>query len=237
MRKIKNPILISASVVSIAMVSLLTLSPVTFSASDKYQSMTQLQQATQEGKDWTIKTSKGTNDTLIVAPHGGGIEPGTSEIAYEIANKNNASYYTFKGIRPINNKELHVTSANYDEPKAQAMVHESKKTVTIHKTARSGNDIYVGGRDDALRERITTSLRSEGFDVTEAIGNIAGRNLNNITNQNQQKAGVQIELNNQFANQFFKNSDASRPSRENPANWTDRMSAFTDSINSALNES
>ncbi|MCD8915521.1 poly-gamma-glutamate hydrolase family protein [Staphylococcus simulans] len=236
-KTLKNPLVVLAGAVAAIVIGLILLAPSDAGAADRYQSMTELQQQTQEGVDWQIDTKQGTNDTVIVAPHGGGIEPGTSQIAEEVANRNNASYYSFQGIRPTNNKELHVTSIHYDEPKAQEMVNQSQRTVTIHKTARSGNDIYVGGRDAQLRNNISQSLTQRGFDVAPATGNIAGQSLNNITNQNQQQAGVQIELNNQFANQFFKNGNVFRPERENPENYTQQMHSFADGVNEGLNQS
>lgn len=205
-------------------------------AADYYSSMTQLKSQTQQGVDWQIKTRQGNNHTAVVAPHGGGIEPGTSQIADQIARKNNASYYTFEGLRPTNNQQLHVTSAHYNEPTAQAMVNQSQRTVTVHETSQTGSDVYIGGRDTTLRNNISQSLTQRGFSVAQATGNIGGQNLNNLTNQNQQQAGVQIELNKQFAHQCFNNGNVFRPERDNPANYSPQMNAFTDGVNEGLNK-
>jgi len=73
---------------------------------------------------------KGSN-TIIVAPHGGAIEPGTSEVAREVAN-NDLSLAIFEGIKPRNNDRLHITSTNFDEPRCVALVQESDTVVAIH---------------------------------------------------------------------------------------------------------
>jgi phage replication-related protein YjqB (UPF0714/DUF867 family) len=51
----------------------------------------------------------------IIAPHGGKIEPGTSEIAAAIAG-DDYSLYRFQGLRDRPREELHITSAKFDEP-------------------------------------------------------------------------------------------------------------------------
>ncbi|NJH99081.1 hypothetical protein GLV88_01215 [Staphylococcus hyicus] len=203
-------------------------------ANDHYGSMTQLMKATKEGVDWKIFTKDEHNPTVIVAPHGGGIEPGTTEIAGSIAKKANAGFYTFQGIRPQNNSELHVTSINYDEPKAREMIGQSERTVTIHKTGREGADVYIGGRDTALKHKIMDSLTHKGFIVKEANGNIAGEGIKNITNMNKRQAGVQLEVSNSTIHNFFKNGDSSRVSRIYAANWTNTMERFTDGVAEAL---
>lgn len=233
---IKNPLVLTIGVFTIGILTFFATSPKCH-AIDQYKSMTDLQQHTQEGKDWQINTNDETNNTVVMAPHGGGIEPGSSEIAREIANKSNSGYYSFSGIRPVNNQQLHVTSANYNEPKAEQMVGQSERTVSIHKTARSGRDAYIGGRDQALRNNISQSLTDQGFNIGEATGNIAGQNPNNIVNRNKNGAGVQIEVSNDAVRSFFKDGNVSRPARENQNNWTPRMHAFTQGVSNGLQQS
>lgn len=67
---------------------------------DKYQSMTQLEKETTEGVDWRKDTKNTGNQVLIVAPHGGSIEQGTTELTKALADKGNYDYYSFEGIRP-----------------------------------------------------------------------------------------------------------------------------------------
>ena len=57
-----------------------------------------------------------------MAPHGGSIEQGTTELTKALADKGNYDYYSFEGIRPKNNSELHVTSTHYDDPTLNQMI-------------------------------------------------------------------------------------------------------------------
>jgi phage replication-related protein YjqB (UPF0714/DUF867 family) len=43
----------------------------------------------------------------ILAPHGGGIEPGTSELAEAVAGEG-LSFYAFEGLKRSGNAVLHV---------------------------------------------------------------------------------------------------------------------------------
>lgn len=235
MNIIKNPLVLTLGVFAIGILTFFATSPKCH-AVDKYKSMTDLQQHTTEGKDWQIHTNDEKNKTVVMAPHGGGIEPGTSEVAREIADKSKSGYYSFSAIRPVNNQQLHVTSANYNEPKAEQMVGQSDRTVSIHKTAREGRDAYIGGRDQALRNSISQSLTKEGFNVGEATGNIAGQNPQNIVNRNRNGAGVQIEVSNKAVRSFYKDGNVSRPARENTNNYTPRMHAFTTGVSNGLQQ-
>ena len=82
---------------------------------DTYNSFANLAKHAEEGRDFKVRTQERLGTTVIIAPHGGGIEPGTSEIAEAIAG-NDLSLYLFEGIRDENNRELHITSTRFDEP-------------------------------------------------------------------------------------------------------------------------
>lgn len=65
---------------------------------DKFISMKELQENTIEDKDWHIETEDNNSDITILAIHGGGIEPATSELAFVTAQTNEYNYFTFKEI-------------------------------------------------------------------------------------------------------------------------------------------
>ena len=52
---------------------------------DKYRDFEDLAQHETSGIDFRIRVRRATDAFAVVAPHGGGIEPGTSEIAEAIA--------------------------------------------------------------------------------------------------------------------------------------------------------
>lgn len=235
MKKVIVSIVLLAVVMG-ANVMYLTFFSESSKALDRYPSMTSLMKSTKEGVDWKIFTKDEKNATVIVAPHGGGIEPGTTEIAGSIAKKSNSGYYTFEGLREDNNSELHVTSSNYDEPKAQKIIGQSKRTVTIHRTSRKGADVYIGGRDSDLKHKIKKNLTKRGFKVENATGDISGKSVENITNKNKREAGVQLEISSKTISRFFKNGDYSRVSRVRANNWSSTMDHFTDGVVAGLKE-
>jgi phage replication-related protein YjqB (UPF0714/DUF867 family) len=131
---------------------------------------------------------------LIIAPHGGGIEPGTSEIAAAIARFNH-SLYTFEGIKKSDNKTLHITSTQFDDPQLLKLLKSSKGTIAIHGCSGNEHIAYVGGLQDDIRDKIIAQLLENGIQAT-IISNpsLQGRDLNNICNRNSIGKGVQIEL-------------------------------------------
>lgn len=71
---------------------------------DKYSSYAHLLEEETEGTDFTIHSlNRSDSGVIIIAPHGGKIEPGTDVIAREVA-KNEFSFYTFNGIKTSNNR-------------------------------------------------------------------------------------------------------------------------------------
>ena len=53
---------------------------------DKYSSFAEMLKHETEGRDFTVSQEIRGSSVAIVAPHGGGIEPGTSELAAAIAD-------------------------------------------------------------------------------------------------------------------------------------------------------
>ncbi len=130
---------------------------------------------------------------VIVAPHGGGIEPATSEIAVALAG-NEFSLYCFEGLRPANNATLHITSIHFDEPLCAELIGHSRTAVTVHGCVGQTGAVHVGGLDLALGLRVIASLRAAGFDASEDRGDTAGRDPRNICNQGRSGKGLQLEL-------------------------------------------
>ena len=79
----------------------------------KYGSFAELAAAERPGRDYRVRTSGPSgSDVLIIAPHGGLIEAGTSEIAGLIAGKV-YRLFSFEGLKPRgSNRDLHVTKAH-----------------------------------------------------------------------------------------------------------------------------
>ena len=83
---------------------------------------------------------------LLVAPHGGGIEPGSSEIMRAVADLGGWAWYEFAGFLRQRNKEcLHIPSTHFDEPTLQSMLPHAGFVVAFHGASKSREPVvYVG---------------------------------------------------------------------------------------------
>lgn len=203
---------------------------------DKYQSMTQLEKETTEGVDWRKDTKNTGNQVLIVAPHGGSIEQGTTELTKALADKGNYDYYSFEGIRPKNNSELHVTSTHYDDPTLNQMIKNRTATISIHGASGSEEIIYLGGPRSDLRNAIEEQLVGRGFTVKVPPEYLGGQNNKNFINREDNNTGVQLELTTALRKAFFKNGDTSTKNRTNKENWTPTMEAFINALYEGINQ-
>jgi phage replication-related protein YjqB (UPF0714/DUF867 family) len=161
---------------------------------DRYNNFEQLLNSEREGIDFRRVVKKRNSGWLIVAPHGGGIEPGTSEIAAAITWFNH-SLYTFEGVKKSDNKSLHITSTQFDDPQLLKLLNSSKGTIAIHGCSGSEQIAYVGGLRDEIRDIIIAQLLENGIKATiSSNSSLQGRDNNNICNRNSIGKGVQIEL-------------------------------------------
>lgn len=158
-----------------------------------------------------------STSTVILAPHGGGIEPGTSEIAKQIAGKD-LSCATFEGLKPAGNSRLHITSTSFDEPRCLALVMASDNVLTIHGERSEKPIVFLGGRDPVLGECIRTALTDAKYIVeVHKDPNLQGMGLTNICNRGRKRAGVQLELSHGLRALFFASLNAegrTKPTKE-----------------------
>ena len=82
-----------------------------------YRNFADLSRAQVRGRDYEISVRRRPRSSVaIIAPHGGEIEDGTSEIAAAIAADDH-HLYLFEGLRQSRNYHaLHLTSHLFDEP-------------------------------------------------------------------------------------------------------------------------
>ena len=163
---------------------------------DRYRSFTALDAEQRRGIDYCIRLQDRGTAIVVIAPHGGGIEPGSSEIAMAIA-RNDYSFYTFEGLLPGRpHRDLHITSTSFDEPQGLALISAADTAIAIHGRADGDNPrtIWAGGRADGLRDAIALSLVASGFHTTNIDGRLAGREAANICNRSTSGAGVQLEV-------------------------------------------
>jgi phage replication-related protein YjqB (UPF0714/DUF867 family) len=166
----------------------------TSQASDVFKSFQQLKSRYKEDVDFCIGSINRDSSTLVMAIHGGSIEIGTSQIARSVAKILQCDLYLFEGIRDCNNNLLHITSTNFNEPRAHKLVNKSDLTLSIHGCRGTDEVTYIGGLDSKTGKKITKHLQAAGFKVKDAPTRLSGQQVDNICNQNSTNKGVQLEL-------------------------------------------
>ncbi len=157
---------------------------------------------------------------VVAAPHGGGIEPGTSEIAVAIAGAQ-LSYYLFEGHKRQGNTVLHITSSHFDEPRGVALLRRAACVLTVHGEASESDAVYLGGLNASLKRALRTALEKRGYVVGEKA-NLLGLDERNICNVGSTGAGVQLELSAGLRRAFFES--LARAGRAKP---TARLAEFS----------
>ncbi|MFI7411135.1 poly-gamma-glutamate hydrolase family protein [Streptomyces sp. NPDC049627] len=209
-------------------------------AADQYASNTELYTLTadKEGTDWmrrfrigapiqvtdnTRNTSSPVSSTAVIAPHGGGIEAGTSELCMAIAGYTpfdagtdpasaavpgelQRDYWMFEAL--ANSTAQHVTSTHCDDPAALAVCAGNLYAVSLHGfDDTTTKEIIIGGRDERLRRNLlaaftkyglTSPAADPGWDVTVVAAGttdpVNGDDPANIVNRTRTGAGAQLEL-------------------------------------------
>ncbi len=163
-------------------------------ATDTYFSFAELDVHETHGTDYRVRiVERPGAQVVVLAPHGGGIEIGTSPLAARIA-RGRHSLFLFEGLKPPwQNRGLHITSHRFDHPRCVAMVERSPVTLAVH-GCRGESRIYVGGLDADLKGLLAHKLSGAGFPVTSHNHPYMGLNPLNICNRGSRGRGAQIEL-------------------------------------------
>jgi phage replication-related protein YjqB (UPF0714/DUF867 family) len=161
---------------------------------NKYGSYAELARCEVHGKDYRVRSiERPQSRVLIVAPHGGMIEVGTSEIASRVAG-GEYNVFSFEGLKPHGaNRDLHITSHRFDHPECVAMAARCDIVLTVHGCLGESR-IFVGGLDAELRARLVGRLAGAGFAVDAEGGKYPGRHPLNICNRGSLKKGAQLEI-------------------------------------------
>jgi phage replication-related protein YjqB (UPF0714/DUF867 family) len=132
------------------------------------------------------------SNTLILAPHGGDIEAGTSELAASVAGDDH-NLYCFEGLDTRYFRDLHVTSHRFDDPVALGLAARAEILVAIH-GCKGERSIYVGGRDAELVALLTARLLEAGFPARSDNHAFPATNPDNICNRGSRGVGAQLEF-------------------------------------------
>ncbi|MCV9937696.1 poly-gamma-glutamate hydrolase family protein [Boseaceae bacterium BT-24-1] len=163
---------------------------------DRYANFAELSKVEKIDFDYRILLRDLSTPIVVLAPHGGWIEPGSSNVATAIACEDH-SLYLFEGIRRGRpHRDLHITSTRFDEPLATRLVSSAQTAIAIHGRG-DGDDprtVWLGGRNTSLGTAIAQSIGTAGFEVMVAERRLAGREALNICNRGTSGGGVQLEL-------------------------------------------
>ena len=171
---------------------------------DKYRNFAELVAGERDGVDYCRTIVPQKSVILVIAPHGGGIEQGTSEIAKAIAG-NAFSLYCFEGTKVEGNFEtLHITGTNFDDPDCVRLTSKSKVVLALHGCDDDNEVIYVGGRNENIRTQLIDALKAVGFQAQEDVTTHSGRDPQNICNRSLPNGGVQLEIAKGLRKKMFK---------------------------------
>lgn len=187
---------------------------------DRYANFAQLRIGKIEGVDYRICVTERQSSAAVIAPHGGLIEPDTSEIATAIAGENH-SLYCFEGLRKQPHGELHITSTRFDEPKCLNLIARCPIIVATHGMKGNVDAVDVGGLDTSLRDAIHAGLGAACFrsKIVES-GDHAAVSTCNVCNKGQSGRGVQLEIAKSLRTTLVSNPD--------------RLRAFAESVRTAI---
>ena len=174
---------------------------------DFYSNFRELQSHEQEGQDYQIISSRSWHKVLIIAPHGGKIEYYTSQIAKWIAAEDFA-YYSFEGTKDGDNRKLHITSHNFDEPTVLQALQQAQTVLTIHGQKNSIDEfLMIGGLDSTFGTELQVVLRHHGFVVKESEQGYRGERTTNICNRGCTGKGVQLEISFALRKRIFEDEE------------------------------
>ena len=169
--------------------------------SDRYNNYADLAAGELEGVHYRVRVIERASPIVIMAPHGGRIEPGTSQTAALIA-ADEFSLYCFEGL--VSGRRLHITSTLFDEPRGVALVEACEIAIAIHGRADGSDNqaVWLGGLHENLRDAVGASLERVGF-KTSTDHHMQGKHPHNICNKGRSRAGVQLELPRSLRDTFY----------------------------------
>jgi phage replication-related protein YjqB (UPF0714/DUF867 family) len=185
-----------------------------------YRSFKELASRELEGQDYRIRIEQRDPRVLIMAPHGGRIEPTTTTIAEAIA-ETDYSFYAFEGLKIEGNRLLHIESHLFDEPQGLQAADQADVIITVHgQLDQKHAFVMTGGLHTHLRLAIERQLESAGFQTRPPQEGLMGTDPRNICNRGRSRQGVQLEV--------------SRKIRDSLRNDGDRLGVFAEAVRRAI---
>lgn len=165
-----------------------------FAPAQKISSYKELMATKIEGKDFEVKTRYVNGKALVMAIHGGKLEPGTTELADAIASKK-FSFYSFTALVD-DYLGLHLTSTDFDEPRLSELTQVAEKCLSLHGLKDDERDFCVGGAN-AQKRKAYAALLAQKFPKWRSCELCcppnSGTSNQNVVNRCK-LPGVQIEM-------------------------------------------
>jgi phage replication-related protein YjqB (UPF0714/DUF867 family) len=172
-----------------------------------YSNFAELKQHAREDEDFTILYRKVDSEIAIIAPHGGGIEPGTSDIADLLAGCD-YTFYCFKGLKKKGNTMLHLGSSFFDEERGLQAAQNARIVITVHGSKDKAERVHIGGKNQALKQKIMHALQAAGFEAgIDDMPGLLGKRSENICNRCKSGKGVQLEISRGLREKMFDSLD------------------------------
>lgn len=202
---------------------------------DTFKSLASLKQSLTEGHDYSISVVDRDSPVTVVSPHGGKIEPGTSELARALA-KQGFNLFDFQALSNTAARMGHVTSTNFRDRRLTSLLNKSTVCVSFHRMRDRHQIIYLGGANRRLKEIAARALKEAGFRCTTDPPRLKGLDPENFVNLAQDK-GLQVEIPVLVADSLIPDID-SRARLSSPYELQKkrslRFSDFVEAINSSL---
>jgi phage replication-related protein YjqB (UPF0714/DUF867 family) len=94
------------------------------------------------------------------------------------------------------NRDLHITSHNFDEPQCVGLIRDCAIVVAIHgrEDKADADRIYLGGLNSELKQLLGANLNEAGFSIQMSGHPFPATHPSNVCNRGRSGRGVQMEL-------------------------------------------
>jgi phage replication-related protein YjqB (UPF0714/DUF867 family) len=182
-------------------------------------------------RDYRLRVENRGSEISIVAIHGGGIEPLTSELAGAIAGVE-YNLYDFQGLRPFDNAALRIPVARFDEMRLRGLLERSHTTLSIDGVSGDDLVVHLGGRNGRLKAIFSEALSGAGFEIGSLVTRGAAHNPQRFYNLTR-LGGLHLELPHALRRAMVR-ADLTSFAWQESAGWAPRFEEFVEAVRGAL---
>jgi phage replication-related protein YjqB (UPF0714/DUF867 family) len=119
-------------------------------------------------KDYRLHIENRSSEISIIAIHGGGIEPLTSELAGAVAG-GEYNLYDLQGLRSFDNAAMRIPIARFDEMRLRGLLERSHTALSIDGVPGDDLVVHLGGRNRRLKAILNEALGEAGFECGSLV--------------------------------------------------------------------